>query len=224
MEEIIYNFFNSRALYDSLPFLARGMIVTVQLALVSLGFSLLVGLFVAVLRHRNFKVVNWFLIAYIDIFRAVPPVVLLMFVYYGLPFVGIQLSAYLATVVSFSLYVGAYAAEILRSGIEAIPSGQIDAARSLGMSYAQMMRFVVLPQALRIAIPPLTSESMSLIKLTSVAFVVALPELLNMSRMAQSLTANSTPLVAAAAIYLIVLSILSRLIGVMEAHLRRRFP
>ena len=70
MEEIIYNFFNSRALYDSLPFLARGMIVTVQLALVSLGFSLLVGLFVAVLRHRNFKVVNWFLIAYIDIFSS----------------------------------------------------------------------------------------------------------------------------------------------------------
>jgi len=146
--------------------------------------------------------------------------VLLILVYFALPFVGLALSAYAAAVLCFSMYRSAYTAEIIRSGIEAIPNGQFDAARSLGMSYIKTMRHVVLPQAFRITIPPLTSEVIGLVKMTSLAFVISLPELLQQARQAEILTANPTPLTAAALVYLVLLQILTRVAGVVEGRFR----
>jgi polar amino acid transport system permease protein len=129
-----------------------------------------------------------------------------------------------AAVLCFTLYRSAYTSEIFRSGIEAVPAGQRDAARSLGMSYLKTMRYVILPQAFRIAIPPLTSEVIGLVKLTSLAFVIALPELLRQARTAQTLTANPTPLMAAAVIYLLLLQVLTRTAALVELRLRRALP
>jgi polar amino acid transport system permease protein len=222
MAEIIHNFFNWQALLESVPLLVAGLVVTVKLSVTCMFSATVIGLLVGALRYRNYRFVNWCLVAYVDVLRAVPPIVLLIFVYYALPFVGVELSPYPAAIVSLSLYVGAYVSEIVRAGLEAIPQGQHDAARALGLPYWQVLRYVVLPQAIRVAIPPLTSELMGLVKLTSVAFVVALPELLNNARIAQNLTANSTPLVGASGIYLLVLLTLARFARIIERLLQRR--
>ncbi len=221
MQQLVYYFFNWEAFRDSLPFLSSGLLVTVQLSATSMVLALVAGLVVALLRHMNRRILNWLLIGYVDVLRSIPPLVLLILVYFALPFVGLALSAYPAAVVCFSLYRSAYMAEIIRGGIEAIPTGQVDAARSLGMSYIKTMRHVVMPQALRIVIPPLTSEAISLVKLTSLAFVISLPELLQRARQAEILTASPTPLTAAAIVYLLLLQILARIGGVIEGRLRR---
>jgi polar amino acid transport system permease protein len=224
MQQLVYYFFNWAALRDSLPFLFSGLIVTVELSAISMVFVLALGLLVAVLRHLNYRPVNWLLVCYVDVFRAMPPLVLLLLVYFALPFVGLELTPFPAAVLSFALYRSAYTAEIFRSGIEAVPVGQGDAARSLGMSYLKTMWYVVLPQAFRIAIPPLTSEVIGLVKLTSLAFVIALPELLRQARTAQTLTANPTPLMAAAVIYFLLLQVMTRTASFVELRLRRALP
>lgn len=220
MEEFIYNFLNWSAFVTSIPFLVSGLWMTFKLAAVSLVFSLIIGVVGATLRFVNRKLISWTLVAYVDILRATPPIVLIIFIYYTLPFVGIQFPAFVAAIISLSLYTGAYNAEIIRGAINSVPSGQVDAARSLGLSFRQAVQHVILPQAIRVAIPPLMSQVVVLIQLTSVAYIVALPELLNMSRWAQSLTANSTPLLAAAVVYLAILMPLSRLSRWVELRLR----
>jgi polar amino acid transport system permease protein len=157
--------------------------------------------------------------AYIDIFRSIPLLVLLVVVYYALPFVGIRLSSFAAATVALSLVSCAYAAEIFRAGIEAVPKGQVEAASALGMRFFDLMRDVVVPQAVKIVIPPLTSNCINVLKDTALASVVAMPDLLKQATQAQALAANPTPLIGAALIYLVILLPLVRLVAVFE----RRF-
>ena len=140
-------------------------------------------------------------IAYIDIMRAMPLLVMLILVYYALPFVGITLDPFSAALWAISLVGSAYAAEIFRAGIQAIPRGQVEAAQALGLSYWRQMGDVVLPQALKIVVPPLTNNAISLIKDTALASVVAMPELLKQATQQQSFAANPTPLVGAGLLY-----------------------
>ena len=130
---------------------------------------------------------------YIDVFRSIPLLVLLIIVYYALPFVGISLSPFLSAMSALTLVSGAYTAEIFRAGIEAIPKGQFEASAALGLSGRQTMADVILPQAVRIVIPPLTNNSINVIKDTALASVVAMPDLLKQATQAQALAANPTP-------------------------------
>ena len=148
-----------------------------------------------------------------------PLLVLLVIVYYALPFVGIRLSSFAAAAAALSLVSCAYAAEIFRSGIEAVPRGQFEAARALGFHWWSMMRLIVLPQATRIVVPPMTGNCINVIKDTALASVVAMPDLLKQATQAQALAANPTPLIGAAVIYLALLLPLVRLVAVLE----RRF-
>jgi polar amino acid transport system permease protein len=159
-------------------------------------------------------------IAYIDIFRAVPALVVLTMIYYALPFVGIRLSGFVSAALGLSLVLSAFTAEVCRAGIEAVPKGQFEAASALGLHIILILRKVVLPQALRVAIPPTTSNWVSVIKDTSLASVVAIPELLKQATDAQALMANPTPILAAALIYLVLLWALVRLIGYLEKRSR----
>ena len=159
---------------------------------------------------------RWPLIAWVDFFRALPPLVLLIFLYAGLPFAGIELGAFGCVAIAFFLNTGAYYGEILRAGIESVPAGQMEAARSTGLSQLQAMRHVVLPQAVRNVLPDLLSNSLEVVKLTSIASVVALPELLYQARQAQSVTYNPTPIVAAAIIYFLLLWPAVRLLSRLE--------
>jgi len=152
----------------------------------------------------------------IDFFRAIPPLVLLIFIYAGLPFAGLRPSPMTAVAIAFLLNTSSYYGEIYRAGIESVGQGQWDAARSTGLKGYQTLAFVVLPQAVRNVLPDLVSNTVEVVKLTSIASVVALPELLYSADMARSVTFNSSPIVLAAAIYLVMLWPIVRLISRLE--------
>ncbi|WP_297007946.1 amino acid ABC transporter permease, partial [Thalassospira sp. UBA6510] len=196
-----------------------GLLVTIGIGATSIIAGLIGGLFLAVLRLYAGPVVTALVRGYIDVFRSIPLLVLLIIVYYALPFVGIRLSPFFSAVTALTLVSAAYTAEIFRAGIEAIPKGQFEASAALGLSNRYIMTDVILPQAIRIVIPPLTNNCINVLKDTALASVVAMPDLLKQATQAQALAANPTPLIGAAVIYLILLLPMVRYV----AHLEKRF-
>ncbi|MBU1838036.1 MAG: amino acid ABC transporter permease [Alphaproteobacteria bacterium] len=186
----------------SLPMLLDGLWLTLQLGAASIIAGLALGLVVALLGLYAVKPVRLLMRLYIDIFRSIPLLVLLIVIYYALPFLGLRLSSFASAMTALTLVSGAYTAEIFRAGIEAIPHGQFEAAEALGLNQRQTMFDVILPQAVRIVIPPLTNNSINVIKDTALASVVAMPDLLKQATQAQALTANPSPLIGAALIYI----------------------
>ncbi len=209
-------FFNPDIVAEAWPILARGLLITVLLSLAVVPLGLAGGLLLAMLSALRQPWVRWPLILWVDFFRAFPPLVLLIFLYAGLPFVGVNLGAFGCVAVAFFLNTGAYYGEILRAGIESIPAGQTEAARSTGLTRPQTMLYVVLPQAVRNVLPDLLSNSLEVVKLTSIASVVAFPELLYQARQAQSVTYNPTPIVVAAILYFLLLWPVVRVLSRLE--------
>jgi polar amino acid transport system permease protein len=216
MDLLISSFFNPDILAQTWPFLLAGFWMTVKLTLVVVPIGVAGGLAIALLYTARSRLVRWAVVIYVDFFRAFPPLVLLMFIAFGLPFLKIDLGAFGAVAVAFLLNTSSYYGEIFRAGIESIPRGQYEAARSTGLSAIQTLTYVVIPQATKNAIPDLISNTLEVVKLTSIASVVALPELLFAARQAQSLTYNATPIIAAGIIYLVCLWPLVRLLSRFE--------
>ena len=179
------------------------------------------GLSLAVARLYAPRVVKLLIRGYVDIFRSIPLLVLLIVDYYALPFVGIRLSPFLSAVTALSLVSAAYTAEIFRAGIEAIPNGQFEASAALGLSNRHTMIDVILPQAIRVVIPPLTNNCINVMKDTALASVVAMPDLLKQATQAQALSANPTPLIGAALIYIALLWPMVAIVGRLEKHFSR---
>ncbi|MDB5412797.1 MAG: amino acid transporter permease [Rubritepida sp.] len=216
MDEFIDAFFNFGILAEAWPILLAGLGQTLLLSAVVVPLGLLGGLILALLSTVRTRWVRWPLMAWVDIFRSLPPLVLLIFIYAGLPFAGLEVSAFGAVAIGFFLNTGAYYGEIMRAGIASVPAGQMEAARSLGLSRGHAMWLVVLPQAVRNVLPDLISNTLEVVKLTSIAAVVALPELLFQARQAQSVTFNATPIMAAAVAYFILLWPVVRLLSTLE--------
>ncbi len=216
MDLLIENFFNIKIMSEAFPFLVRGLKTTLLLCVIVIPLGLIGGLMVALLTNIKIKIIFYTLIFVIDFFRAVPPLVLLIFIYSGLPFAGVELSPLLAVCLSFFLNNSAYYAEIFRAGIDSIGAGQMHAARSTGLNYIQSMFYVVLPQAIRNVLPDLLSNSLEVAKLTSIASVVALQELLYSADMARSITYNSSPIILAAGMYLVMLWPIVRILSRLE--------
>ena len=216
MQDFLEAFFNWEIMREASPILWQGLRATLLLSLVVVPLGLLGGIILAVLSTLPYVWVRWPLRIWVDTFRALPPLVLLIFIFAGLPFLGLEISAWSAVAIGFFLNTGAYYGEILRAGIESVPRGQVEAARSTGLTSAQTMRFIVLPQAVRNVLPDLISNTLEVVKLTSIASVVALPELLFQARQAQSVTYNASPIVAAAIIYFILLWPVVRLLSRLE--------
>ena len=216
MQDFLEAFLNWEIMREASPILWQGLRATLLLSLVVVPLGLLGGIILAVLSTLPYVWVRWPLRIWVDTFRALPPLVLLIFIFAGLPFLGLEISAWSAVAIGFFLNTGAYYGEILRAGIESVPRGQVEAARSTGLSAAQTMRFIVLPQAVRNVLPDLISNTLEVVKLTSIASVVALPELLFQARQAQSVTYNASPIVAAAIIYFILLWPVVRLLSRLE--------
>lgn len=214
-------FFNWEKLEGNWWILRNGLGVTLLLAAISAVGSVLVGLLVAILRAYNSPTLNLFLKAYVDIFRSIPMIVIMVVLFFALPYAGISLGSILSTVVALSLGYGAYAAESIRAGIESVHSGQIEAARSLGLSRWRTIHKIILPQAIPVVIPPLTGNLVAMLKDTAVASVVAAPELLKRARELYTSKTNPTPLVAAALIYLAVLIPLVRAVNMLENRLKK---
>lgn len=216
MNDFIDAFFNVEILVAAWPILLSGLLQTLLLSAIVVPLGVIGGLILALLSTAKTRWIRWPLMAWVDVFRSLPPLVLLIFVYAGLPFAGFEVSAFGAVAIGFFLNTGAYYGEIMRAGIQSVPAGQMEAARSLGLSRVQGMRLVVLPQAFRNVLPDLISNTLEVVKLTSIAAVVALPELLFQARQAQSVTFNATPIMAAAVAYFILLWPVVRLLSRLE--------
>jgi cystine transport system permease protein len=206
---------------DALPSLLWAcLIFTVPLTLLSFVLGLGVGFLAAVARLFAPRPIAAIVRFYVWIIRGTPLLVQLFLIFYGLPSVGIVLDAFPAALIGFTLNVGAYTSEIIRAVLLAVPKGQWEAAYSIGMTWAQAMRRTILPQATRIAVPPLSNTFISLVKDTSLAAAITVPELF---RAGQRIVATSyEPLiiyVQVALIYLVVSSVLSSL----QAHVEKRY-
>ena len=216
MEAIVQNFFNVEIMARVLPYLLTGLGVTLLLSMLVVPLGLTGGLAVAVLYSLRLRWISVLVIAYVDFFRAFPPLVLLLFLYFGLPFFGVDIPAIVAVALGFLLNTSAYYGEIFRAGIDSIARGQSEAARSTGLSWLQTMAYIIVPQATRNVLPDLVSNTMEVVKLTTLASVVAIPELLDAARNAQALNYNPTPIVLAALMYLVMLWPVVRLISRLE--------
>jgi polar amino acid transport system permease protein len=219
MEAIGQQFLNLAIMERALPLLLMGLRQTVILCLIVIPLGLAGGLSVALLSRSSLRPVRWAAAVAIDFFRAIPPLVLLIFIYSGLPFAGFRPSPLTAVVIAFFLNTSSYYGEIYRAGIESVGQGQWDAARSTGLRAYQTLAYIVLPQAVRNVLPDLVSNTVEVVKLTSIASVVALPELLYSADMARSVTFNSSALVLAAAIYLAILWPIVRLVSRLERRM-----
>ena len=213
-------FLNAGIIAAAWPLLWRGMLTTLGLSAVVIPLGLAGGVLIALLSTVQHRAVRWPLIAWVDLFRSFPPLVLLILLYAGLPFAGIEMGGLGCVAVAFFLNTGAYYGEVLRAGIASVPQSQSEAARSTGLSRLQTLTWIVLPQAVQNVLPDLLSNTLEVVKLTSLASVVALPELLFQSRQAQSLTYNPSPIVAAAAIYFVMLWPVVRLLSRLEHRAR----
>ena len=217
MDSLLQSFFNLAVFKEVAPFLLQGLWTTLYLSAIVIPVGAVCGLVLALGQTQSTgRVLRWSIMAYIDFFRAFPPLVLLILVYFGGPFAGVELSKLGAVILAFALNNASYFAEVFRAGIEAIPLGQAEAARSTGLTHRQTLQWVLIPQAVRNVLPDLVGNAIEVVKLTSLASVVALPELMRNARDAQSLVYNPSPIVLAALLYLALLWPLTRWLGRLE--------
>jgi len=192
---------------DAAPVMLRGAGYTLLLAVAAMAGGLLLGLPTALMRVGPWALLRWPATLYVSVFRGTPLLVQLFVVYYGLPSIGIEFTPVMAGVLTLSLNAGAYLSESLRGAIDAVAQGQWRAAYSLGLGWGQTLRHVVLPQALRVAVPSMSNTLISLIKDTSLVSVITMTELMLVTKELISVTFRPLPLYVAAAIIYWMLSL-----------------
>ena len=208
----------------SAPFLLKGAAYTVELSLGGMVFGLGLGFGIALMRLSKRKLLRGIARTYVSFIRGTPLLVQLFVIYYGLPQFGVSLDPIPSALIGLSLNVAGYTGEILRAAIASIDKGQWEAARALGLSWSQTMRLVIMPQAARVALPPLGNSFISLVKDTSLAATIQVPELF---RQAQLITARTfqifTMYLTAAILYWIISTALAALQERLERHYSRQF-
>jgi len=207
----------------SLPSLLRGAMTTASLAIVSIVIGAAIGLIGGICRVSRNPFLRYPVILYVTIMRGVPLLVTLMFLYYGLPSAGILLEPVTVAIIALAAVNGAYVTEIVRGGIQSIDPGQMRAARSLGMSYSLAMRRIILPQASRRVLPPITNESLTLLKNTALVSTITLSDLLRSGLEVMTWKANTfSPFAGVALIYLLMTMPLVWLNSFLEKRYRLR--
>lgn len=213
MEALIENFFNLPVMVGALPAMLPGFGLTVLVSLLVIVFGLSLGLALAILRSLQLRAVDGLVTFYVDVFRTLPQLVIIIFLYFGMPYMGVTLSPLVTTVLALGAVLSAFACEIFVSCMQALPKGQTDAARALGFGPLRTLFMIVLPQAIRMAVPLLTNRAISISKGTALGTAVSLPETLGQAQSYMSIVANPSPLTLAAGFYLLLfipLVILSR--------------
>lgn len=200
----VETFFRPDLVVRYIPDIVSGMVKTVEVAVGVVMAGLALGLLLAVLRSFKLRLFTWPIIVFADVFRALPPLVLVLLGYFGLPNVGMTLSAFVVLWLVLTLVLAAFAEEIFWAGITAVSAGQWQAARSTGLSFVDTLLYVILPQAVRLTIPPLTNRTIAIIKNTALGTVIGVPEILNQATTAVSFSGNATPLTLGALAYLIL--------------------
>lgn len=222
MDDLIETFADLDSLVRVYPLLLQGLRLTALLSLAALPLALAGGLAGALVWTLAGPWGRRGVITLIDAFRAFPVLVLLVLIFYGLPFLGLSLGNFAAAVAAIALNNAGYFGEIFRAGIDAVPKGQWEAARALGLRRGRILAHVILPQAIAKVLAPLAGNALELVKTTSIASLVALPELLRSARVAQEQTYNPTPLTAAALIFFVLLWPFARWVAALERRAMMR--
>lgn len=194
----------------------EGLLVTIEIFLLTLVFSIPLGIIVALCRLSKIKPLNLAAQFYIWIMRGTPLLLQLIFIFFGLPIVGITFDRFTAAIIAFSLNYGAYFGEIFRGGIKSIDKGQYEAAEVLGLSPFKTFRRIILPQAFKITLPSISNEVITLIKDTSLVYVVGIGELLRAGKIATNRDATLVPLVVVGCFYLILTAVLTKVFKMLE--------
>ncbi len=204
-----------------LPDLYQGALITIKITAIGLGLGFALGLPAALLRVYGGKYFRWLAIAYIELFRGTPVLVQLFVIYFGLPDLGVTFSRLTAAYIALGLNSGAYQAEYFRGAIQAIGSGQMMAARSLGMKRLQAIRYIILPQALRLVIPSWANEPISLMKASSVAFLIAVPDLMTKGKLVAARTYDPiASYICVAIVYIFMVFLMTRIVQYVEEKVR----
>ncbi|MDB5405845.1 MAG: polar amino acid transporter inner rane subunit [Rhodospirillales bacterium] len=207
----------------SLPALLSGAWMTAELSVLSIAAGLVIGLIGGLARVSRVATIRAMASVYVTLMRAMPLLVTLLFLYYGLPSAGLQLDAFTVALLALSVSSGAYLTEIVRAGIQSIDPGQMRAARSLGMSYGRAMQRIILPQAIRSVLPPITNEAITLLKNTSLVSTIALTDLLRSGLEVMTWQANTfSPFAGVALFYLLMTLPLLWLNSFLERRMRLR--
>ena len=207
-----------------IPQMLMGTVDTLRLFFITIVLAIPLGIILAFCRVSSFKLLRDVVAAYVYVLRGTPLMLQLLFVYFGLPFIpviGVRLDDFPAAVLAFVLNYGAYFCEIFRAGLQAIPKGQFEAAKTLGMNYAQTMRRIILPQVFKIILPPVSNETITLVKDTSLIYVLAMNDLLRTTRNLVQRDFNIMPFVVAAVFYLVMTLILTYGFNKLEKHFAR---
>ena len=205
-------------LMDTVVLMLEGSEVTLEIFCVTLVLALPLGILAALGRLSKLRPLSLFMEFYIWLMRGTPLMLQLLFVYFALPMVGILLPDLAAALLAFTLNYAAYFAEIFRAGIQSIPRGQYEAAKTLGMTYGQTMRRIILPQVIRIVLPPISNETINLVKDTSLIYILAMNDLLRVARTIVQREFDMTPFVVAAVFYLVMTAVLTWGFKKLEAH------
>lgn len=203
-EKFADSFFNARVAAEYAPKILEGLGLTMVLAGCIIVTGILAGLALAVIRAMGVRPLNWLIIFVVDLFRALPPLVIIVLLFFGLPAAGLSMSGFAAAWLALSLVLMAFAEEIFWAGISAVPRGQWEAARSLGLPFLVTFVLIILPQAVRMVIPPLVNRTIAITKGTALASVVAVPEILGAAQAGVSFSFNPTPLTLGAGAYLLL--------------------
>jgi polar amino acid transport system permease protein len=210
--------FNFDLVVRSFPLLLAGAVVTIKITLLSVGFGLIIGMFVGMAKLSKIRLVKVLATMYVDFIRGTPLLVQIFLIYFALPMVlGKRIDPFIAAITACSVNSGAYVAEIFRAGIQSIDKGQMEAGRSLGMSWAQTMRYIILPQAFKRIIPPLGNEFIAMLKDSSLVSVIGFEELTRRGQLIIARTYGSFEIwLTVAFIYLIMTFTISRLVDYLE--------
>lgn len=202
MNQILENYFNGPVMAQALPDVFSGFVVTVEVAVCVIVIGVMAGLFLALLRCTNSRLINGLVTIYVEVFRTLPQLVIIIFIYFGLPYLGLTFSPFFATALALAAVLAAFSAEIFWATIMAVSKGQWEAASALGISRVLTLRLIILPQAIRLAIPLVTNRSIAITKGTALGAAISLPEALGSAQSAMSIYANPSPLTLAAGFYL----------------------
>jgi polar amino acid transport system permease protein len=197
-------FFKPELIERYFPAIMKGVVVTIEIAAAVVVSGLALGLLLAILRSFRVWPLSALIVVFADVLRALPPLVLVLLIYFGLPNVGINLPSFMVLWLVLALVLAAFAEEIFWAGILSVPKGQWEAARSTGLSFLATMTYVVLPQALRLTVPPITNRTVAITKNTALGTVIGVGEILNQATTAQSFSGNATPLMMGAIAYVIL--------------------
>lgn len=203
-ERFLDTFFNAKVMVRYLPDILSGAVVTIELAVLIVLTGLTSGLALALIRSLGFRPLNWLIVFVVDLFRSLPPLVIIVLMYFGLPAADVSPSGFVSTWMSLALVLMAFSEEIFWAGITSIPKGQWEASRSTGLSFGQTLMNVILPQAFRLTIPPLTNRTIAITKGTALGTVVAVTEILGQASSAMSNSYNPSPLLMGAAAYIVL--------------------